>query len=97
MKWKKIDIFVKLIAGKMILYIVNTLFTTYTFMLLARVLGTWIPGFANSRFMHFLSFYTDPYLNLFRKIIPPLGMLDLSPMVAFFVLQIVQWVLVAIL
>jgi YggT family protein len=81
----------------MLLYLLNTLFTTYTFMLLARVLGSWFPSFANTRLMQFIGFYTDPYLNLFRKIIPPLGMLDLSPMVAFFSLQIIQWVLFSLI
>ena len=32
---------------------------------------------------------TDPYLNIFRSVIPPLGGIDLSPIVAIFLLQIV--------
>jgi YggT family protein len=35
-----------------------------------------------------LSSITDPYLNVFRGLIPPLGGLDLSALVAFFALQI---------
>lgn len=81
----------------MLLYILNILFTTYTFMLLARVIGSWFPRFAQSRFMRFVAFYTDPYLNIFRRIIPPLGMLDISPMVAFFALQLIQTVLFSML
>lgn len=77
----------------MILYSLNILFTTYTFMLLARVIGSWFPRFAHSRLMRFVGFYTDPYLNIFRKIIPPLGMLDISPMVAFFALQLIRGIL----
>ena len=57
-------------------------------MLLCRVLGSWFPSFSNSRFMRFIGFYTDPYLNLFRKVVPPIGgMIDISPMFAFVVLQ----------
>lgn len=77
----------------MFAYFLNILFTTYSFMLLTRVLGSWFPSFSRSRFMRFIGFYTDPYLNVFRKIIPPLGMIDISPMVAFFVLQLIQWAL----
>lgn len=66
-------------------------------MLLARVLGSWFPSFSRHQIMRFLAFYTDPYLNIFRKIIPPLGMMDLSPMVAFFALQIFQFVLLTII
>lgn len=81
----------------MFLYILNVLFTAYTFMLLTRVIGSWFPSFSKSRFMRFIAFYTDPYLNIFRKIIPPLGMIDISPMVAFFALQMIQWILFSIL
>ncbi len=81
----------------MILYILNILFTVYTFMLLARVLGSWFPKFAQSHLMRFIAFYTDPYLNIFRKVIPPLGMMDISPMVAFFSLQMIQWILFSII
>lgn len=75
----------------MVHYILNAVFSAYTLMLLTRVFGSWFPSFAQSRFMQFIAFYTDPYLNLFRKIIPPLGMLDVSPIIAFFALQMIQW------
>jgi YggT family protein len=81
----------------MTLYILNAVFTAYTFMLLIRVFGSWFPNFARSRFMQFIAFYTDPYLNIFRKIIPPLGMVDISPMIAFFALQLIQWILFSFL
>lgn len=80
----------------MIFYLINLVFTVYTFMLLARVIGSWFPRFAHSRAMHFLGFYTDPYLNLFRRFIPPLGMIDISPMVAFMALQFLQYLVVAV-
>ena len=79
------------------LYIINLLFTVYTFMLLGRVVGSWIPRFANSKPMRFLCFYTDPYLKLFKRIIPPLGMIDLSPMAAFMALQFAQYFVIRIL
>ncbi|MBS0623641.1 MAG: YggT family protein [Verrucomicrobia bacterium] len=81
----------------MFLYILEILFTVYTILLLIRVLGSWFPNFSQSRFMGIVAKCTDPYLNVFRKIIPPVGMLDLSPMVAFFALQILQWILFSIL
>lgn len=75
----------------MLRYLIDLVFTTYTFLLLARILGSWFPRFSGSRFMHFLSFYTDPYLKIFRKIIPPLGMIDISPMFAFLALQFMEY------
>lgn len=77
----------------MLLYIIDLIITTYTFMLLARIIGSWFPNFSHTRFMHFLSFYTDPYLNLFRKVIPPLGPIDISAMFAFVFLQVFQFFL----
>ncbi|MBG1267656.1 YggT family protein [Nostoc sp. WHI] len=62
----------------------------YTFLLLIRVLLTWFPtiNWYNQPFAA-LSQITDPYLNLFRRIIPPLGGIDFSPMLAIILLQIV--------
>lgn len=73
-----------------IIYFVNVIFQVYTLMLFARILASWIPQINQYRFMQFIGYYTDPYLNLFRRIIPPLGMFDLSPIVAFLCLSFLQ-------
>jgi YggT family protein len=66
-------------------------FMFYTIFLMARIIGSWFPAFANHKIMHFVGFYTDPYLNLFRRFIPPIGgMLDLSPLLGFFALQLLE-------
>lgn len=74
----------------LILKIVDNVFFIYLIMLFVRILSSWFPELQRTRFMQFISFYTDPYLNIFRRIIPPLGMLDLSPIVAFFALQVIE-------
>lgn len=76
---------------------VDLLFQIYMVMLIVRILSSWFPEAQRYRFIQYLTYYTDPYLNLFRKIIPPLGIFDLSPIVAFFVLQIVHNLLLALL
>lgn len=73
--------------------ITNTVSTTisiYTGLLIVRVLLTWFPNidWYNQPFAA-LSQITDPYLNLFRQFIPPLGGMDISPILAIFLLQIV--------
>lgn len=73
-----------------LLQIVDKLFLVFMLMLFARILGSWVPELQRTKFMQFIAFYTDPYLNLFRKIIPPLGMLDFSPIVAFLCLGIIE-------
>lgn len=73
-----------------VLYIVDLLFQVYTLMLFARILGSWLPDLQRYRFMQFIAFYVDPYLNFFRRFIPPLGMIDISPIVAFFALSVAK-------
>jgi YggT family protein len=80
----------------------NLLFTTlatfiqiYTVLLIIRVLLTWFPNidFYSQPFAA-LAQITDPYLNLFRSIIPPLGGIDFSPIIGFLLLQFIgEWVL----
>jgi len=62
----------------------------YLFLIIVRVLLTWFPSIDwLSPPFSILSQLTDPYLNLFRSIIPPLGGLDLSPILAILLLQLV--------
>lgn len=74
----------------MIIRIIDMLFQVYMIMLMARIICSWIPELQRTRFMMFLSFYTDPYLNFFRRIIPPLGVIDFSPIVAFLALGLIE-------
>ena len=72
----------------------------YLLLLFAYILTSWIrlpyrPWL--NRVQRFLYDVCDPYLRIFRRFLPPLGPLDLSPMVAIFVLLIVQRVLVSLL
>ncbi|MBA3238691.1 MAG: YggT family protein [Parachlamydiaceae bacterium] len=80
----------------LILKFIDTVFLVYWLLLLVRIFGSWFPEFSRSRLMQFVAFYTDPYLNIFRRIIPPLGMLDISPIIAFIALQIIQFAVRAV-
>ncbi|MBE9099560.1 YggT family protein [Vacuolonema iberomarrocanum] len=63
----------------------------YFVLIIIRVLLSWFPtiDWYNQPF-NALSQLVDPYLNLFRRIIPPIGGLDLSPILAIFALQLVS-------
>lgn len=75
--------------------LIKLLINTYLLMLMARVIGSWFPNFAQHPLMRFLARYTDPYLNIFRRLIPPIGgLLDLSPLLGFFALQILEVLLI---
>ncbi|WP_010530463.1 YggT family protein [Lentibacillus jeotgali] len=58
----------------------------YSFALIIYIFMSWFPGARESSFGVFLAKICEPYLEPFRRIIPPLGMIDLSPIVAIFVL-----------
>jgi YggT family protein len=72
----------------------------YLLLLFAYILTSWIrlpyrPWL--NRVQRFLYDVCDPYLRIFRRFVPPVGPLDLSPMVAIFVLLIIQNVVVSLL
>jgi YggT family protein len=63
----------------------------YLLVLLVRVLLSWFPNLDWSNpVLSSVSAITDPYLNAFRGLIPPLGGIDLSALVAFIALQLAQ-------
>ena len=73
----------------MITRILNQLFYFYYILLILRIFLTWIPS---------IDWQQQPFLNIFRGIIPPIGgMLDISPVIAIILLQLVQGLLVGML
>ncbi|MEQ8757618.1 YggT family protein [Coleofasciculus sp. G1-WW12-02] len=62
----------------------------YLLLIFVRILLTWFPTVEwMNRVAELLSPITDPYLNIFRSFIPPIGGLDLSPLLAIIVLQLI--------
>ena len=84
---------------------VSTLALVYLVLIFIRIIMSWIPRMPYNRwlagFLKFVSDVTDPYLNLFRRFLPPVrlgpGALDLSPIVATFVLIIVSSIVAGII
>ncbi|HEY8416611.1 MAG TPA: YggT family protein, partial [Limnochordales bacterium] len=56
--------------------LVDTLFQIYSWLLIIRILLTWLPVDVDNPAVRFIARVTDPYLRLFRGILPPVGMLD---------------------
>ncbi len=66
----------------------------YQWVLIARILLTWLPSINwYDQPFKILADITDPVLEPFRKLIPPIGMMDISPMVLFFTLSLLQGLL----
>ena len=77
--------------GIKILQAISLFFYVYMIMICVRCLLTWIPNLDwNSKILNPLRASVDLYLDLFRKIIPPLGPFDLSPVVAMIVLILIE-------
>lgn len=72
------------------MYIIDMAFQIYSWALIIYIFMSWFPGARESSFGVFLAKICEPYLEVFRKIIPPLGMIDFSPIVAIFVLYLAR-------
>ncbi|MDZ5470717.1 YggT family protein [Bacillus sp. 31A1R] len=67
--------------------VLTTLISYYSWALIIYILLSWFPNARESGIGQFLARICEPYLEPFRKIIPPLGMIDISPIVAILVLR----------
>jgi YggT family protein len=84
---------------------VEALFLVYIVLIFLNILISWIPRMPHYRWLRvmldFVTETTNPYLSLFRRVIPPLGgggfALDLSPMIGIVVLFVARGVVVALI
>ncbi len=84
---------------------VSTLITVYIVLIFVRILMSWFTRIPYNRYLdvllRFITEVTDPYLNIFRRFIPPLrigpGALDLSPIVAVITLFLVGGIIADII
>jgi YggT family protein len=75
--------------------ILSVLLQVYSYVLLARALVSWIPNLdPYNPIVQFLYQITEPVLDPIRRLIPPVGgMIDISMLVAFFGIMILQQLL----
>jgi YggT family protein len=84
---------------------VGALFLVYIILILLNVLISWVPRMPYNRALRatldFVKETTDPYLNLFRRVLPPLGgggmALDLSPMIGVILLFVARAIVVGLI
>ncbi|SMO47763.1 YggT family protein [Melghirimyces algeriensis] len=70
--------------------IVNVLFIVYQVMIFGYILLSWLPQGRESPIALFMGRLVEPYLSIFRSFIPPLGMIDISPIVALIALRFIR-------
>jgi YggT family protein len=84
---------------------VSALFLVYIILIFLNVLSSWVPRMPYNRALRatldFIKETTDPYLNFFRRFLPPLGgggfALDLSPILGVIVLFIARAIVVGLI
>jgi YggT family protein len=83
---------------------VLALIRVYTLLIIAYILSSLFFGFGgrvpysrwSSALLGFLRDVCEPYLSIFRRFIPPIGPIDLSPIVAIVVLNILGGIIVGL-
>ena len=78
----------------MIADLLRTLIDVYATIILVRVVLSWLPVDRDQQWVRFIVDVTEPVVGPIRRILPPLGGLDFSPLVAMLLLQLLRNMLV---
>ena len=73
-----------------IISLISSIIGVYSILLIVYIFMSWVPSTKESAIGQFLERIIEPYLEPFRRIIPPFGMIDISPIVAILVLRLAQ-------
>ncbi|WP_240375198.1 YggT family protein [Bacillus piscicola] len=63
----------------------------YSYLIIIYILMSWFPNARESSLGQMLGSVVEPYMEPFRRIIPPLGMIDISPIVAIIALHFARY------
>lgn len=78
-------------------FLINGLFSILIIALFVRFIASWFGVSPYSRPMRIVYGLTDWLIEPLRKVLPPLGPLDLSPMVGYFMLVLARWFVLSLL
>lgn len=81
----------------LLLLAVRWTFGFFTFALLVRVIASWVPSLGASRWLRWSHGATEWMLRPLRGLIPSIGVIDITPIVAYFALQLLQYLVETIL
>ncbi|MGX7349315.1 YggT family protein [Dolosicoccus paucivorans] len=74
----------------MVIQIILQLFNAYQLLLVLYALMSWLPGARQSSLGQLVARLVRPYLDIFDRIIPPIGGISFNVIIALFVLQLIQ-------
>jgi YggT family protein len=83
--------------GGIVQLLISWIFQILQIALIVRVVCSWIRVSPYSKWVRWAFVLTEPILAPLRRVIPPLGMIDISPIVAYFLLSVLEWALMSLL
>ena len=78
-------------------YFLEVVFNLLSLAILARMIISWLRIDPYHPVVLFINRVTDPFLRPLRDVIPPLGMIDITPIVALIILQLLEGILLGIM
>lgn len=89
----------------LVILVANTAFRLYYWLMIARILLSWVPQLANNQGLRpvivFIFEITEPFLKLFRRLIPTAGIggvgFDFSPLIAIITLEVLRYFVISLL
>jgi len=81
---------------KQIIFFISVFSQLYSFLIFFRIILSWIPTRPNN-LTRFVSDVTDPFLSLCRRILPPIAMIDFSPILALFAIDLISYFLISLI
>ncbi len=71
-------------------YVLYGLLAFYSLLIFIRIIFSWVMVSYSNRLMRFLVNTTEPFLGPLRRMVPPLGTFDISPIIGFFIIWLFQ-------
>ncbi len=79
----------------MIVKLISLLFDIYMIFVLIYAVGSWFPQMREYRFYQIIERLVEPPLSLLRRVIPPIGGIDITPAILIFILFAIQRIIVS--
>lgn len=80
-----------------LMQLVNLAFNAFELLILARVLLSWINADRYSPIVQFINRLSEPFLAPVRRVLPPMGMMDFSPIVVIIAALIIKQIILQLL
>lgn len=83
--------------GQVIYQTTELFFSIIMLLILVRIIMSWLPQLRATQIGEVVMNLTEPILAPFQRLIPPVGMLDISPMIAIVTLAVLQQILLTVI